>query len=292
MGSDFKQWKRMKKAYMLSFALLVAGCNSTPTIQPSTGASSASLNSVVDHTTESIKDIKRDASDILTETKTARSAKTNPLDKIDSKATNIIESADDLNLEIQKLKKLTVEVDTLEKSLSNLEILMEQTRAKAMEKLYGYISMFWVIGFLLIAGGAAVAFFLNKTYGGSLALIGLLMLGFASASQYYMEQIAFVGAILLVVGFLTAIGMVVWSTIHSKRNATAVREIVEMIQILKESMTADEQNRIFGVNGIASQVQSEITMQIIAKVKEQNGFKKLEEAKKALMPVVADTTKL
>ena len=169
---------------------------------------------------------------------------------------------------------------------------MEQTRAKAMEKLYGYISMFWVIGFLLIAGGAAVAFFLNKTYGGSLALIGLLMLGFASASQYYMEQIAFVGAILLVVGFLVAIGMVVWSTIHSKRSATAVREIVEMIQILKESMTADEQNRIFGVNGVASQVQSEITMQIIAKVKEQNGFKKLEEAKKALIPVVADTTKL
>lgn len=281
----------MKKAYMLLLGLLVAGCNSTPIIQPSTGASSASLNSVVDHTTESIKDIKRDASDILTETKTARSAKTNPLDKIDSKATNIIESADDLNLEIQKLKKLTVEVDTLEKSLSNLEILMEQTRAKAMEKLYGYISMFWVIGFLLIAGGAAVAFFLNKTYGGSLALIGVLMLGFASASQYYMEQIAFVGAILLVVGFLVAIGMVVWSTIHSKRSATAVREIVEMIQILKESMTADEQNRIFGVNGIASQVQSEITMQIIAKIKEQNGFKKLEEAKKALLPVVADTTK-
>ena len=282
----------MKKAYMLSFGLLVAGCNSTPTIQPSTGASSASLNSVVEHTTESIKDIKRDASDILTETKTARSAKTNPLDKIDSKATNIIESADDLNLEIQKLKKLTVEVDTLEKSLSNLEILMEQTRAKAMEKLYGYISMFWVIGFLLIAGGAAVAFFLNKTYGGSLALIGLLMLGFASASQYYMEEIAFVGAILLVVGFLVAIGMVVWSAIYSKRNATDVREIVEMIQILKESMTADEQNRIFGVNGVASQVQSEITMQIIAKVKEQNGFKKLEEAKKALLHVVADTTKL
>ena len=174
----------MKKAYMLSLGLLVAGCNSTPTIQPSTGASSASLNSVVEHTTESIKDIKRDASGILTETKTARSAKTNSLDKIDSKATNIIESADDLNLEIQKLKKLTVEVDTLEKSLSNLEILMEQTRAKAMEKLYGYISMFWVIGFLLIAGGAAVAFFLNKTYGGSLALIGLLMLGFASAQPH------------------------------------------------------------------------------------------------------------
>ena len=36
--------------------------------------------------------------------------------------------------------------------------------------------MFWVIGFLLIAGGATVAFFLNKGYGASLGLIGLLMI--------------------------------------------------------------------------------------------------------------------
>jgi uncharacterized membrane protein len=141
--------------------------------------------------------------------------------------------------------------------------------------------MFWVIGFLLIAGGAAVAFFLNKTYGASLAFIGLLMIGFASASQYYMEEIALVGAILLVLGFLTAIGMIAWSTINAKRNGTAVREIVEMIQILKETMTPDEQERIFGVNGVAAQVQSDLTKEIIAKIKEQNGFKKLEEARKA-----------
>lgn len=204
------------------------------------------------------------------------------LTRIDSKATNIIEAADDLQRETDKLNKLTAEVNQLEKSLTSLQVMLDQSKVKAMEKLYGYISMFWVIGFLLIAGGAAVAFFLNKTYGASLSFIGLLMIGFASASQYYMEEIALVGAVLLVLGFLTAIGMIAWSTINAKRNGTAVREIVEMIQILKETMTPDEQERIFGVNGVAAQVQSDLTKEIIAKIKEQNGFKKLEEARKAL----------
>ena len=95
-----------------------------------------------------------------------------------------------------------------------------------------------------------------------------------------MEEIALVGAILLVIGFLSSIVMIVWSTVNSKRNATAIREIVEMIQILKETMTDDEQQKIFGVDGVASKVQSDLTKEIIAKIKEQNGFKKLEETKK------------
>jgi uncharacterized membrane protein len=290
-------------------AASIASCNTVPNrVSPSTGASSAALNSVIDHAQDSIGDIKRDAGAILTETATVRqglalqpsvaptrdtapSAAPKPstvdlagdaLTRIDSKATNIIEAADDLQRETDKLNKLTAEVNQLEKSLTSLQVMLDQSKVKAMEKLYGYISMFWVIGFLLIAGGAAVAFFLNKTYGASLAFIGLLMIGFASASQYYMEEIALVGAILLVLGFLTAIGMIAWSTINAKRSGTAVREIVEMIQILKETMTPDEQERIFGVNGVAAQVQSDLTKEIIAKIKEQNGFKKLEEARKAL----------
>ena len=286
----------------------VTACKTAPVVTPSTGASSAALSSVIDHAQDSIGDIKRDAGQILQETATVRqglalqapapsnrsvtpspapkamevNAAADALTKIDSKANNIIEAADDLQRETDKLNKLTAEVNQLEKSLTSLQVMLDETKVRAMEKLYGYISMFWVIGFLLIAGGAAVAFFLNKTYGGSLAFIGLLMIGFASASQYYMEEIALVGAILLVLGFLSAIAMIVWSTVNSKRNATAIREIVEMIQILKETMTDDEQQRIFGPEGVAAQVQSDLTKEIIAKIKEQNGFKKLEEARKAL----------
>jgi hypothetical protein len=284
---------------------MLHGCKSAPRIEPSTGASSTAITSVVDHTTDAVAIIKRDAQRILADTKSVRetydikaipealdesvdgaatSVDSNKasqfLDRIDSKAQNILEAADGIAQETQKLQTLTAEVTKLEKSLNSLKIALEETRAKALEKLYGYISMFWVIGFILIAAGAGVAFFLNKAYGASLGLIGLLMLGFASAAHYYMQEIAMIGAIILIIGFLTAVGMIVWSTINSKRNATAIREIVEMIQILKETMTPDEQQRIFGEGGLASQVQSDLTKEIIAKVKEQNGFKKLEEARK------------
>jgi hypothetical protein len=306
------------KLYHSVFAMLLAvmaSCKTVPTIEPSTGASSTAITSIVDHTSDSVTIIKRDAGRILLETQSIREIyhietvkedesmkggvadvggietdrASQFLDRIDSKATNIIESADSIGKEVEKLQSLTAEVNKLEKSLTNLQVALDQTKAKAMEKLYGYISMFWVIGFLLIAGGAAVAFFLNKGYGASLGLIGLLMIGFASAAQYYMEEIARVGAILLILGFLTAIGMIAWSTINSKRNATAIREIVEMIQILKESMTDSERERIFGENGVASTVQSDLTKEIIAKIKEQNGFKKLEAARIAARAAVASS---
>jgi len=286
---------------------VMASCKTVPTIEPSTGASSTAITSIVDHTSDSVTIIKRDAGRILLETQSIREIyhietvkedesmkggvadvggietdrASQFLDRIDGKATNIIESADSIGKEVEKLQSLTAEVNKLEKSLTNLQVALDQTKAKAMEKLYGYISMFWVIGFLLIAGGAAVAFFLNKGYGASLGLIGLLMIGFASAAQYYMEEIARVGAILLIIGFLSAIGMIAWSTINSKRNATAIREIVEMIQILKETMTDSEKERIFGQNGVASTVQSDLTKEIITKIREQNGFKKLEAARVA-----------
>lgn len=302
---------KMHRLLIVATAALATlyGCKTAPRIEPSTGASSTAITSVVDHTTDAVAIIKRDAQRILADTKSVRdtydirpipealtesagsdsvpttvdSNKASQfLDRIDSKAQNILEAADGIAQETAKLQTLTAEVTKLEKSLNSLKIALEETRAKAMEKLYGYISMFWVIGFLLIAAGAAVAFFLNKGYGASLGLIGLLMIGFASAAHYYMQEIALIGAIILVVGFLSAIGMIAWSTINSKRNATAIREIVEMIQILKETMTDSEKERIFGENGIASTVQSDLTKEIISKIREQNGFKKLEEARKSL----------
>lgn len=267
-------------------AVSISGCKTIPNVEPSTGASSAALNSVVDNTNDHISNIKRDAQEIKTDAAGVLLTKNNSpqqmVDRINANAENIIESADSIVKENGKLKKLTAEVTKLEKSLTNLQIANEEARLAALERLYGYITLFWVLGFILIAAGAAVAFFLNKSYGGMLALIGALMLGFASASHRYLDQIAMVGAILLIAGFVVAVGMIAWSTINSKRNSVAIKEIVEMIQILKESMTEDEQKRIFGPDGVASKVQSDLTKEIIATIKEKNGFKKLEEARKAL----------
>lgn len=267
-------------------AVTIPGCRTIPNVEPSTGASSAALNSVVDNTNDHITNIKRDAQEIKTDAAGVLLTKNNSpqqmVDRINANAENIMESADSIVKENGKLKKLTAEVTKLEKSLTNLQIANEEARVAALERLYGYITLFWVLGFILIAAGAAVAFFLNKSYGGMLALIGALMLGFASASHRYLDQIAMVGAILLIAGFVVAVGMIAWSTINSKRNSTAIKEIVEMVQILKETMTEDEQKRIFGPDGLVSKMQSDLTKEIVAKIKEKNGFKKLEEARRML----------
>lgn len=261
--------------------LTLNGCKTIPNVEPSTGASSAALNAVVDHTNDNIANIKRDAAEIKTDAKgmmlTKNSSPQQMVERIDANADNIIESANAITKETQKLKKLTSEVTKLEKSLTNLQIATEEARLAALERLYGYITLFWVLGFLLIAAGAAVAFFLNKSYGGMLALLGALMLGFASASHRYLDQIAMVGAFLLVAGFIAAVGMIVWSTINSKRNSIAIKEIVEMIQILKETMTDDEKKRIFGPEGWVSKIQSDLTKEIVTKIKEKNGFTRLEQ---------------
>ena len=261
--------------------LTLNGCKTIPNVEPSTGASSAALNSVIDHSNDHIANIKRDAEEIKTDAKGVMLAKNNSpeqmVERIDANADNIIESANAITKETQKLKKLTAEVTKLEKSLTNLQIATEEARLAALERLYGYITLFWVLGFILIAAGAAVAFFLNKSYGGMLALIGALMLGFASASHRYLDQIAMVGAVLLVLGFIAAVAMIVWSTVNSKRNSIAIKEIVEMIQILKETMTDDEKKRIFGPEGWVSHIQSDLTKQIVAKIKEKNGFTRLEQ---------------
>ena len=284
----------------LTTITLLVGCSPSPISsndvitgdKPS--SPSISLQSVLDHTRDSTNAIDRDAQIITSASSNAREILSTTYDSstveqkpridstlttlqlISSKAENIIEASDDIKKESTKLASLTVQVDKLENTLG---AAVETSRIKALENLYGYITMFWVIGFTLLAAGAAVAFFLNKTYGASMCLLGILMIGFASASQYYMEEIAFAGAILLILGFVVGLAMISWSVIRSNRNDVAIKEIVEMIEILRETMTDDEKQRIFGVDGLASKVQSDLTKQIVFKVKEKNGFSKLKEVK-------------
>lgn len=302
MGNTHNLFKRLA----LIGTLLLASCASTPTAPPSVpmaesmekpAASSTSLKAVVENTKSNLADIQRDATTVLASSKkainvldpvyessqgSAKIAVDAALDtfkEIDAKADNILEAVRDIHREADKLQNLTAEVDKLENKLLKLSSALEITKGKALEKLYGYITMFWVIGFAMLAVGGAVAFFLNKTYGASICLLGILMLGFASASQYYMEEIALVGAILLIAGFLAGIGMISWELIKGKRTDEAIKEVVEIIEILKESMTDSEKERIFGATGVVTHIQSDFTKQLVAKIRERNGFKALKEVK-------------
>ena len=285
----------------LAVIVLFSLCSCSPLRTPDErdlmkpSSSSTSLNSVVDHLKNGLEDIERDAKAVMEDAAVAEDNLDPMYDKVDpehrpavdealdsiksiqSKTENIIDASDRIHDEVALLDNLARQVDKLEDRLLALNSAMDAAKGKAMEKLYGYITMFWVIGFSLIAAGVAVAFFLNKTYGGAISLLGILMIGFASASQYYMEQIALIGAILLGVGLLAGIGILCWQFLKGRKSDEAMKEVVEMVEILRETMTEDERARIFGPNGLAGKVQSDFTRKLVTEIKQRNGFKNLKE---------------
>lgn len=220
--------------------------------------------------------ITQDASAIKEETKQIPDQKVSGY--IANKAENIISSSDSIKKENDKLAKVITEVKKNEDELAKLKDLINSKRLEALEKLYGYITMFWVLGFAAIVGGAVVAFLLgNRVFGSSIMIIGIMMVGFAAASQYYMEQIAQVGGVILIVSFVGGIAYLIWGLYRANTVSLAVKEVVEMIEILKETMTDSEKDRLFGKDGIADKVQSDITKQVVIKVREQNHLRKLNQ---------------
>lgn len=203
------------------------------------------------------------------------------LSDIENRADQIVDGSKRIAEESARLDKTLSDIANIEKRILQLKNELEDARKNALQKLYTYITMFWVIGFIVITGGAIVSFLVNKTMGFTLIMVGALMIGFASASHYYLQEIAMIGGFIIIGTMLFGVGLLVWSMVNAKKTSTAVKEIVEMIEILKESMLDSEKERIFGEDGLASKVQSDITKEIIAKIKERNGFKRLQELRTA-----------
>lgn len=216
---------------------------------------------------------------IATESKEHLDSALESISEIKSHSDQIVEAGERVQAETTKMEVVATRIQDLEGRVAELENIEREGRAQAMQKLYGYITLFWVIGFIVIAGGVALAFFANKRLGMLAMITGGVMIGFASASQYYLKEVALVGGILLAALVLGGLGFLLWSLVTANKSQTAMREIIEMIEILKETMTDGERERIFGPDGVASHVQSDFTKELIAKIKEKNGFKKLEQAR-------------
>lgn len=271
--------KNITLIFILSF--LVFGCKPKMTplaITPIAVTTPPHLQDVLEDINSHSEKITEDASAIKEETKQIPDQKVSGY--IANKAENIISSSDSIKKENDKLAKVIDEVKKNEDELAKLKDLINSKRLEALEKLYGYITMFWVLGFAAIVGGAVVAFLLgNRLFGSSIMLIGVMMVGFAAASQYYMEQIAQVGGVILIVSFVGGIAYLIWGIYRANTVTLAVKEIVEMIEILKVTMTDQEREKLFGKDGVANLVQSDITKQVVSKIKEKNGLRKLEEIK-------------
>lgn len=188
------------------------------------------------------------------------------IDKIweaEQNAKQIGESAARLQEEIDKLEVVTSQVKAVEERVAELQGVEAETRAKAMEKLYGYITLFFALGFLIVTAGAALAFFVNKSLGFMIMLVGGIMIGFAAASQYYLQQIALVGGILLALLVASGLVFILLSALRGKKRDEALEEIVGIIKVLMETMEPGEKERIFGEGGLASRAKSKMTKDII-----------------------------
>ena len=202
------------------------------------------------------------------------------VDDAEKSQVRVEEALEDLNSANARVAAAVGQIEELEDLVTEYEQSDREVRKEALENLHSFITLFFVIGFGMLVGGAFIAFWVNGRLGAIILAVGMLTVGFAAASQFYLEEIALVGLIVLIVGFLATIGVIGWMLLNGKRYEKAIEEIVELIEEMKEHLDTEERQEIFGRNGFASDLTSPMTKKIISQIKIKNNFKNLGKTKK------------
>tara|TARA_R110001583_G_scaffold40068_4_gene128279 strand:- start:401 stop:1276 length:876 start_codon:yes stop_codon:yes gene_type:complete len=197
------------------------------------------------------------------------------IDGAEKEQIRIEEALEDLNAANARVSAAVGQIEQLEDLVQDYEQSDREVRKQALENLHSYITLFFVIGFGMLIAGAFLTLWVSGKLGGVVLAIGVLTVGFAAASQYYLEEIAIVGLIVLIVGFFATLGVVGWMLIDGRKDKDAMKEIVNLIEAMKERLSPEERKQIFGVGGVASKLTSNMTKEIIAKIKIKNGFKRV-----------------
>jgi uncharacterized protein YdhG (YjbR/CyaY superfamily) len=196
------------------------------------------------------------------------------VDNAQKEQVRIDESLEDLEQANNRVAAAVGQIEQLEDLVKEYEQSDREVRKEALENLYNSITLFFVIGFAMIIGGAFVMFWVSKKLGATLLGIGFLTVGFASASQFYMEEIAQVGLYVLIGGFLLTLAIIAYMLLNGKNNEKAMLEVVQLVEAMKDKLTDKERKAIFGQDGIASRMTSALTKNIISKIKIKNGWHK------------------
>jgi len=186
----------------------------------------------------------------------------------------IDESLEDLEAANNRVAAAVGQIEQLEDLVAEYEQSDREVRKEALENLHSFITLFFVIGFGMLIGGAFLTFWVNGKLGGIVLAIGVLTVGFASASQFYMEEIAQVGLYVLIGGFLLTLAIIAYMLLNGKNNEKAMLEVVQLVEAMKDKLTDKERKAIFGQDGIASRMTSALTKNIISKIKIKNGWHK------------------
>lgn len=207
---------------------------------------------------------------IATKIKTGKTDGTVDIDSISEASAEMDKTIAKLGMSLQglessatKMGTMSSEIKSLEKKIADLQKTADILESENAKKLYEYIALFWVAGFVLIAGGIALSFFVHKMAGGMIALVGAIVLGLASASQYYLREIAQVGFFMVVAGMVGGVAYLVYSAWKQKRTDVALSEVVELIEELKKDLTEEQLQKMFGDNGVAMNLYGEATLKMV-----------------------------
>lgn len=200
--------------------------------------------------------------------------------KIVAKASEIGKAVQNIKTEVQKVrlslldisKAISVlgatskDITALQKEIQKSKDANDEAKKRALAKIYDYLVWFWVVGFAMLLIGGFLTIWYGKI-GGVVLAMGLLTVGFASAANFYMQQIAVVGIIALVGGFVVVIGVIAHLIIDRSRTKKAVDETVKLVEDVKKVLPPDEKTKIFGKNGTVEKTQSPTTRKIVATVR-------------------------
>jgi uncharacterized protein YdhG (YjbR/CyaY superfamily) len=196
------------------------------------------------------------------------------VDDAEKSQIRVEEALEDLESANARVSAAVGQIEELEDLVTEYEQSDREVRKEALENLYNSITLFFVIGFAMVIGGAFVMFWVSKKLGATLLGIGFLTVGFASASQFYMEEIAQVGLYVLIGGFLLTVVIVAYMLLNGKNTEKATLEIVQLVEAMKERLSEEERKEIFGQDGIASRMTSPVTKNLISRIKIKNGWHK------------------
>ncbi len=194
------------------------------------------------------------------------------VDEAQKENVRIDESLEDLEAANVISSSLLYQIEKLEQAVEAYKESDRQVRREALENLHSYITLFFVIGFATIMIGTFLTFWVNKKLGGVVLAIGVITVGFAAASQYYLQEIAIVGLVVLILGFVVTLGVIIWLLLDGKNDKVAMKEIVSLVEAMKHHLTEEERKEIFGPSGLASRMTSDLTKKVIAQVKIKNGL--------------------
>ena len=213
----------------------------------------------------------------------------NSVDQAELDQVRVTEALEDLETANVNLASAIDKIMELEANVAELSESEREIRAESLQNLRNYITLFFVIGFAMLVGGAFLTFWVSGKLGGTIAGIGILTLGLALASQYYLELIAQIGLWVVIGGILVALAVLGWEIYDGAKNKKAMAEIVELIEAMKHYLTTEERKKVFGADGVASRLTDPETKRIIAKIKIKNGFKKKDAVVSDIKPSVGTT---